>query len=188
MSTAYHPQTDGQSECTMKTLEDMHSACTIIFEGNWDTHLPLVDFLTLANGYHQPAYKECVPFKALYGGGVTRKGVVVSELEEKQVIDNKPMEIMDSEVKKLKKRQISIVKVRWNSRRGPKSTWEREDEMKRAVTFLKWKFSVLALGLVQDVYFLPNEMNRNRLMRTNELHKFSDGTLNHVRTALNDID
>ncbi|GKC42661.1 hypothetical protein Tco_1060383, partial [Tanacetum coccineum] len=32
------------------------------------------------------------------------------------------------------------------------------------------------------------EMNRNRLMRTDELHKFSDGTLNHVRTALNDID
>ncbi|GJS97604.1 uncharacterized mitochondrial protein-like protein [Tanacetum coccineum] len=33
-----------------------------------------------------------------------------------------------------------------------------------------------------------NEMNRNRLMRTEELYKFSDGTLNHVRTALNDID
>nr|GEU47177.1 hypothetical protein [Tanacetum cinerariifolium] len=32
-----------------------------------------------------------------------------------------------------------------------------------------------------------DEMNRNRLMRTDELHKFSDGTLNHVRTALNDI-
>nr|GEU68924.1 hypothetical protein [Tanacetum cinerariifolium] len=32
-----------------------------------------------------------------------------------------------------------------------------------------------------------DEMNRNRLMRTDKLHKFSDGTLNHVRTALNDI-
>ncbi|GJZ66576.1 putative reverse transcriptase domain-containing protein [Tanacetum coccineum] len=39
MSTAYHPQTDGQSERTMKTLEDMHRACAIDFEGNWDTHL-----------------------------------------------------------------------------------------------------------------------------------------------------
>ncbi|GKC33016.1 hypothetical protein Tco_1040310, partial [Tanacetum coccineum] len=33
-----------------------------------------------------------------------------------------------------------------------------------------------------------DEMRRNRLMRTNELHKFSDSTLNHVCTALNDID
>nr|GEW28302.1 hypothetical protein [Tanacetum cinerariifolium] len=33
-----------------------------------------------------------------------------------------------------------------------------------------------------------DEMNKNRLMRTDELHKFSDGTLNHVRAALNDID
>ncbi|GKF71746.1 hypothetical protein Tco_0207860, partial [Tanacetum coccineum] len=41
------------------------------------------------------------------------------------------MEIMDREVKKLKKRRIPIVKVRWNSRRGPEFTWEREDEMKR---------------------------------------------------------
>ncbi|GKC91587.1 hypothetical protein Tco_1152236, partial [Tanacetum coccineum] len=40
------------------------------------------------------------------------------------------MEIMDREVKKLKKRRIRIVKVRWNSRRGPEFTWEREDEMK----------------------------------------------------------
>ncbi|GKC70361.1 putative reverse transcriptase domain-containing protein [Tanacetum coccineum] len=51
LSIAYHPQTDGQSERTMKTLEDMHSACTIDFEGNWDTHLPLVEF-SYNNGYH----------------------------------------------------------------------------------------------------------------------------------------
>ncbi|GJR00570.1 putative reverse transcriptase domain-containing protein [Tanacetum coccineum] len=64
MSTAYHPQTDAQSERTMKTLEDMHSACTINFEGNWDTHLPLVEF-PYNNGYHPNV--NCAPFKALYG-------------------------------------------------------------------------------------------------------------------------
>ncbi|GJY20284.1 hypothetical protein Tco_0392850 [Tanacetum coccineum] len=42
-----------------------------------------------------------------------------------------PIEIMDREVKKLKRSWIPIVKVRWNSRRGPEFTWEREDEMKR---------------------------------------------------------
>ncbi|GKD19193.1 hypothetical protein Tco_1208351 [Tanacetum coccineum] len=37
------------------------------------------------------------------------------------------MEIMDCEVKQLKQSQIPIIKVRWNSRRGPEFTWERED-------------------------------------------------------------
>ncbi|GJW90720.1 putative reverse transcriptase domain-containing protein [Tanacetum coccineum] len=44
MSTAYHPQTDGQSECTIQTLEDMLRACVIDFGGSWDVHLPLVEF------------------------------------------------------------------------------------------------------------------------------------------------
>ncbi|GJR56419.1 ubiquitin-conjugating enzyme E2 27 [Tanacetum coccineum] len=47
-----------------------------------------------------------------------------------------PMEIMDSEIKKLKKSRIPIVKVLWNSRRGPEFTWEREDEMKRKSVML----------------------------------------------------
>ncbi|GJT88304.1 hypothetical protein Tco_1070021 [Tanacetum coccineum] len=39
---------------------------------------------------------------------------------------------------------------------------------------------------IQGIIY-QDDMNRNRLMRTDELYKFSDGTLNHVRTALNDI-
>ncbi|GKB70426.1 putative reverse transcriptase domain-containing protein [Tanacetum coccineum] len=41
-----------------------------------------------------------------------------------------PVEIMDREVKSLKRSKIPIVKVRWNSKRGPEFTWEREDHMK----------------------------------------------------------
>ncbi|GKF49098.1 hypothetical protein Tco_0142349 [Tanacetum coccineum] len=41
-----------------------------------------------------------------------------------------PVEIMDREVKRLKRSRIPIVKVRWNSKRGPEFTWEREDHMK----------------------------------------------------------
>ncbi|GJS43796.1 putative reverse transcriptase domain-containing protein [Tanacetum coccineum] len=51
MSTAYHPQTDGQSERTIQTLEDMLRACVLDFEGSWDVHLPLVEFL-YNNSYH----------------------------------------------------------------------------------------------------------------------------------------
>ncbi|GKF48067.1 reverse transcriptase domain-containing protein, partial [Tanacetum coccineum] len=51
MSTAYHPQTDGQSERTIQTLEDMFHACVIDFGNSWDRHLPLVEFL-YNNSYH----------------------------------------------------------------------------------------------------------------------------------------
>ncbi|GKB79417.1 putative reverse transcriptase domain-containing protein [Tanacetum coccineum] len=51
MSTAYHPQTDGQSKLTIQTLEDMLRACVLDFRGSWDVHLPLVEF-SYNNSYH----------------------------------------------------------------------------------------------------------------------------------------
>ncbi|KAD3067059.1 hypothetical protein E3N88_34939 [Mikania micrantha] len=252
LSTAYHPQTDGQSERTIQTLEDMLRACVLDFGGSWDSHLPLVEF-SYNNSYHSSI--QCAPFEALYGRkcrspvcwteigesqltgpeliqettdkifkirerikaardrqksyadrrrkplefaigdkvllkvspwkGVVRfgkKGKLapryvgpfeilerigpvayklklpqelggvhdtfhVSNLKkclsdeslhiplEEVSLDNKlhfieePIEIMDREIKKLKQSRIPIVKVRWNSRRGPEFTWEREDQV-----------------------------------------------------------
>ncbi|GJR06399.1 putative reverse transcriptase domain-containing protein [Tanacetum coccineum] len=51
MSTAYHPQTNGQSERTIQTLEDMLHACVIDFRNGWVRHLPLVEF-SYNNSYH----------------------------------------------------------------------------------------------------------------------------------------
>jgi hypothetical protein len=253
LSTAFHPQTDGQSERTIQTLEDMLRACVLDFGGNWDKHLPLIEF-SYNNSYH--ASIQCAPFEALYGrkcrsplawaevgesqligpeiivettekiaqikerlkaardrqksyADVRRrplefsvgdfvllkvspwKGIVrfvkrgklgprfigpfeiierigpvayrlklpqelsgvhdvfhVSNLRKCLVdpthhipmdeieVDNqlkfveKPVEILDREVKKLKTKRYTIVKVRWQSRRGPEFTWEREDDMK----------------------------------------------------------
>ncbi|GJU54287.1 putative reverse transcriptase domain-containing protein [Tanacetum coccineum] len=253
MSTAYHPQTDGQSERTIQTLEDMLRACVIDFGGSWDVHLPLAEF-SYNNSYHSSI--RCAPFEALYGRKcrspilwaeigessligpelvqeTTDKVVLIKEKlkaardRQKSYADNRrkplefevgdrvmlkvspwkgvirfgkkgklapryvgpfeilerigpvayrlrlpkelsgvhdtfhvsnlkkcladaslhvplgeikvdktlrfveePVEIMDREVKSLKRSKIALVKVRWNSKRGPEFTWEREDYMK----------------------------------------------------------
>ncbi|GKD60677.1 putative reverse transcriptase domain-containing protein [Tanacetum coccineum] len=64
MSTSYHPETDGQSERTIQTLEDMLRAYVIDFVKGWEKHLPLVEF-SYNNSYH--ANIKAAPFEALYG-------------------------------------------------------------------------------------------------------------------------
>ncbi|GKC30300.1 putative reverse transcriptase domain-containing protein [Tanacetum coccineum] len=51
-------------------------------------------------------------------------------LDEKLNFVEEPVEIMDREVKQLKQSHTPIVKVRWNSKRGPEFTWEREDQIR----------------------------------------------------------
>nr|GEX03067.1 reverse transcriptase domain-containing protein [Tanacetum cinerariifolium] len=64
MSTAYHPQTGGQSERTIQTLKDMLRACVKDFKKGWERHLPLIEF-SYNNSYH--ANIKAAPFEALYG-------------------------------------------------------------------------------------------------------------------------
>ncbi|GJW67544.1 putative reverse transcriptase domain-containing protein [Tanacetum coccineum] len=117
MSTAYHPYRDGQSERTIQTIEDMLCACVIDFGNGWDRHLPLVEF-SYNNSDHTSI--KAASFEALYGQE--------NQIDDKLHFIEEPVEIMDREVKQLKKSHIPIVKVRWNSRRGPEFTWECEDQ------------------------------------------------------------
>nr|GEW71538.1 putative reverse transcriptase domain, ribonuclease H-like domain, aspartic peptidase domain protein [Tanacetum cinerariifolium] len=182
MSIAYHPETDGQSERTFQTLEDMLRACVMDIDGSWVTHLPLVEF-SYNNSYHKSI--KCAPFEALYGRVVRfgKKGKLAPwyvgpfeivkrvgrvayrlklpqelscihdtfqvsnlkkclaesdaqiPLEEVKVDENlrfveEPIEIVERDVKKLKRRRILLVKAQRNSRQGAEYTWEREDQFK----------------------------------------------------------
>ncbi|KAI3754566.1 hypothetical protein L1987_54352 [Smallanthus sonchifolius] len=202
MSIAYHPQTDGKTERTIQTLEDMLRVCVIDFGNTWESHLPLVEF-SYNNIYHTSI--KAAPFEALYGRkcrspicwaevgdsqltgpeliletsekiiqirnrmaaarDLKRIGPVAYQLDlpeglsgihnvfhisnlKKCLVDEslvvpleelhideqlrfieEPVEIMDREVKTLKRSKIPIVRARWNSKRGPEFTWGREDQM-----------------------------------------------------------
>nr|GFB87415.1 putative reverse transcriptase domain-containing protein [Tanacetum cinerariifolium] len=194
MNTAYHPETDGQSERTIQTLEDMLRACVVDFRKSWDRHLPLVEVgdaqLTSPEIIHetiekivqikrriqaardrQKSYADLKrkPMDFQVGDRVMLKVLskvrdVAYRLELPQQLSRvhnvfhvsnlkkclsdeslvilldelcinvklhfveEPVEIMDREIKQLKRSYIPIIKVRWNSKRGPEFTWEREDQ------------------------------------------------------------
>ncbi|GJW38928.1 putative reverse transcriptase domain-containing protein [Tanacetum coccineum] len=203
MSTAYHPQTDGQSERTIQTLEDMLRACVIDFgnelvQETTERIIQIKQRIQTARD-RQKSYADLkrkpmefqvgdkVMLKVSPWKGVVRFGKrgklnpryvrpfkvlkkvravayklelpqelsrvhntfhvsnlkkcysddpLVVPLEGLQVDDKlhfveEPVEIMDREVKQLRRSRVPIVKVRWNSRRGPEFTWEREDQFRK---------------------------------------------------------
>nr|GEW59672.1 reverse transcriptase domain-containing protein [Tanacetum cinerariifolium] len=81
MSTVYHLETNGQSERTIQTLEDMLHACVIDFGKGWVKHLPLCEF-SYNNSYH--ASIKAAPYEALYGQKC-RSPVCWAEVEEAQL-------------------------------------------------------------------------------------------------------
>ncbi|XP_075099351.1 uncharacterized protein LOC142176166 [Nicotiana tabacum] len=64
LSTTFHPQIDGQAKHTIQTLKDMLRVCVIDFKGNWDDHLPLIEF-AYSNSYHSSI--KMAHCEALYG-------------------------------------------------------------------------------------------------------------------------
>ncbi|GJY77245.1 putative reverse transcriptase domain-containing protein [Tanacetum coccineum] len=159
MSTAYHPQTNGQSERTIQTLEDMLRACVLDFGKG--LKLEIVSSLAQRSSMRQPrrlfksrviiakvgtvAYRLELPeqlskvYSTFHVSNLKKcmsDETLAIPLDEIQVDDKlyfieEPVEIMDREVKRLKQSHILIVKVGSNSRRGPKFTWEREDQMQK---------------------------------------------------------
>ena len=63
-STTFHPQSDGQTEKTIQTLEDMLRACALELQGSWEDHLSLIEF-AYNNSYYSSIWMA--PYEALYG-------------------------------------------------------------------------------------------------------------------------
>lgn len=82
LSSAFHPATDGQTEQTIQTLEDMLRACAMDFKGSWDEQLDLIEF-SYNNSYH--ASIKMAPYEALYGRKC-RSPLCWSDLSDKVVL------------------------------------------------------------------------------------------------------
>ncbi|GJU20640.1 putative reverse transcriptase domain-containing protein [Tanacetum coccineum] len=183
MSTAYHPQTDGQSERTIQTLEDMLRASArdrqrsyanvrrkplefqvgdrvmlkvspqkgvirFVKRGKLNPRyigpfkildkvgpvaykLELPEELSnVHNTFHVSNLKKCISDESFV---IPMKEL---RLDDKLNFMDEPIEIMDQEVKQLKQSRIPIVKVRWNSKRGPEYTWEREDQIRANYVYI----------------------------------------------------
>ena len=94
-STAFHHQTDGQSERTIQTLEDMLIACVMEFKGSWDTHLALMEFAY--NTSYQASIKMA-PFEALYGRKC-RTPMCWDEVGERRLVGPELVKITSEKVK-----------------------------------------------------------------------------------------
>ncbi|KAA0066793.1 DNA/RNA polymerases superfamily protein [Cucumis melo var. makuwa] len=94
-STAFHPQTDGQSERTIQTLEDMLRACVLQFKGSWDTHLSLMEF-AYNNSYQSSI--SMAPFEALYGRPC-RTPVCWIEVGEQNLVGPKLVQVTSDNIK-----------------------------------------------------------------------------------------
>nr|GEX55164.1 putative reverse transcriptase domain-containing protein [Tanacetum cinerariifolium] len=118
MSTAYHLETDGQSERTIQTLKDMFRACVINFGGSWDRHLPLVEF-SYNNSYH--ASIKATPFEALYRQKC-RSPIGWSEVGDSQLTGLELIRETNEKIVQIKNRLLtahSCQKSYADVRRGP---------------------------------------------------------------------
>ena len=109
-STAFHPQTDGQSERTIQTLEEMLRACAMEFQGTWDRYIALMEF-AYNNQYHSSI--GMAPYEALYRRRCRsllywdKEGIEILEGPEIVQITTDKINIVKSKLKAAQDRQKS---------------------------------------------------------------------------------
>ncbi|KAH9658002.1 hypothetical protein KPL70_023316 [Citrus sinensis] len=99
-STAFHPQTDGQSERTIQTLEDMLRACVLDLSGGWEEHPMLIEF-AYNNSFHSSI--GMAPFEALYGRKC-RSPICWDEVGERKLLGPELIQITVDKIKLIRGR------------------------------------------------------------------------------------
>ncbi|WMV46182.1 hypothetical protein MTR67_039567 [Solanum verrucosum] len=134
LSTAFHPQTDGQSDRTIQVLEDILRACVMDFGGQWDQYLPLAEF-----AYNKSYYSsiQMALFEDLFGRRC-RSPVDESHVIQYDAVDlddslryiEEPVALLVRCVRRLRSRAIHVVKVHWRHRPAEEATWETEHKIR----------------------------------------------------------
>nr|GEY28346.1 hypothetical protein [Tanacetum cinerariifolium] len=131
MSTSYHPKTNGQSDRTIQTLEDMLRACMIDFGKVGEAQLTGPELI-------QETTEKIVLIKQRIQASQERQKSYANlkrkpmdfEVRDRVMLKS-PLKSWNGKIKRLKRSRIPLVKVRWNSRRGPEFTWECEDSFRK---------------------------------------------------------
>nr|GEV31047.1 putative reverse transcriptase domain-containing protein [Tanacetum cinerariifolium] len=156
MSTAYHPETDGQSERTIQTLKDMLRVCIMDFRGSWDTHLLLVE-LFYNNSYHKSI--KCAPFEALYGRKC-RSPVILAEVGESQLIEPEIVQETTEKIIQIKERLKTARSHQKNyadKRRKPLEFKVRDRVLLKVSPWKEWSDLLpQELSCVHDVFYVSN--------------------------------
>jgi hypothetical protein len=136
-SSAYHPQTDGQTERTNHVLEDMLRACALKNVGSWDKSLPFAEF-SYNNSFQ--ASLKMAPFEALYGRKC-RTPLYWSETGESQ--------LFGPEIIKEAERQVQV--VRDNLKMAQSRQKSYADTRRRELTFEEGDYVYLKVSPIRGL-------------------------------------
>ncbi|XP_070002587.1 uncharacterized protein [Nicotiana sylvestris] len=174
LSTTFHPQTDGQVERTIQTLEDMLRACVLNFKGNWYDHLPLIEF-AYNNSFHVSI--QMAPFEALYGRRC-RSPIGWLEVGEAELLGPnlvhqglEKVKIIQERLKAAQSRQKSYVDIRRRKLEFQVDDWVflRVSPMKGVMLFgKKGKLSPRYVGPYQKVVGDPPTITPIEAIEVNE--------------------
>jgi hypothetical protein len=136
-SSAYHPQTDGQTERTNQVLEDMLRACALKHGGSWDKSLPFAEF-SYNNSYQ--ASLRMAPFEALYGRKC-RTPLYWSETGESQ--------LFGPEIIKEAERQVQVVRENLKVAQSRQKSYA--DTRRRELTFEEGDYVYLKVSPIRGL-------------------------------------
>ncbi|GJR02456.1 retrotransposon protein, putative, ty3-gypsy subclass [Tanacetum coccineum] len=128
VTSVFHPQTDGQTERTIQTFEDMLRSCALEWTGNWDEYLCLVEF-AYNNSWHASIKGALSSFCYNYHPYHVVQ-YPFDKIREDLSFAEEPEAILDRQERVMRKKTIPLVKVLWKNHPAREATWENEEMMR----------------------------------------------------------